>query len=127
MDQGEYGVGSGRSQQQNLGGVGAGGGRSNDDSYDDGSSGGKKDSTMGKLMEKAGGMLKNENLQQKGAQKRAEQGAYDDTTSGSGGYGGDNTSSGYGGNTGGSGGYGDDNTSSGYGGNTGSGRGGDNY
>lgn len=106
MNQGEYGIGSGRSQQQNVGGIGAGG---NSDSYDDGNSGSKKkDSTMGKLMEKAGGMMKNEKLEQKGAQKRAEQGAYDDTTGGSGGYGGDNTSSGYG-----------DNTSSG--------RGGDNY
>lgn len=33
---------------------------------------------MGKLMEKAGGMLKNENLQQKGAEKRAGAGAGDD-------------------------------------------------
>lgn len=32
----------------------------------------KKDSTMGKLMEKAGGALKNKNLQQKGEQKRNE-------------------------------------------------------
>lgn len=100
MDQGEYGVGSGRSQQQEMGGMGAGGGNSGDN-YDDGNSGSKKkDSTMGKLMEKAGGMMKNEKLEQKGAQKRAEQGAYDDTTGGSGGYGGDNASSGYGDNTG---------------------------
>ena len=87
MDQGEYGVGSGRSQQQNIGGVGAGSGNSGGDNYGDDNSGSKKkDSTMGKLMEKAGGMMKNEKLEQKGAQKRAEQGTYDDTTGGSGGY-----------------------------------------
>ncbi|ETN39856.1 uncharacterized protein HMPREF1541_06082 [Cyphellophora europaea CBS 101466] len=40
---------------------------------DDGGEG-KKDSTVGKLMEKAGGMLKNENLQQKGAEKRGSAG-----------------------------------------------------
>lgn len=40
-------------------------------------SGGKKDSTMGKLMEKAGDMMKNENLAQKGADKRAQAGRDD--------------------------------------------------
>lgn len=40
-----------------------------------GASGG--DSTMGKMMEKAGGMFKNEKLQQRGAEKRQEAGAYD--------------------------------------------------
>jgi len=33
---------------------------------------------MGKLMEKAGGMMKNENLQEKGAAKRAAAGANND-------------------------------------------------
>lgn len=41
-------------------------------------SGSGKDSTMGKLMEKAGGMMKNENLQQKGAAKRDQAGRDDD-------------------------------------------------
>ncbi len=63
--QDEYGMGSGR------------------DDYDD-SSGGKKDSTMGKLMEKAGGMLKNEKMERQGEEKRREAGAY--TGSGPGNY-----------------------------------------
>ena len=41
-------------------------------------SGGKKDSTMGRLMEKAGDMMNNENLQQKGAAKRDQAGRGDD-------------------------------------------------
>ena len=47
--------------------------------YDDDESGSgkKKDSTMGKMMEKAGGMMKNENLESKGAAKRREAGADD--------------------------------------------------
>ena len=44
------------------------------------------DSTMGKLMEKAGGMMHNQGMQDKGAQKR-DQAGYGDN-SGSGGYGG---------------------------------------
>lgn len=40
-------------------------------------SGGKKDSTMGKLMEKAGDMMNNENLAQKGAEKRNQAGRDD--------------------------------------------------
>jgi hypothetical protein len=119
MDQGEYGVGSGRTQDQETGGIG--GGSSNYD--DDNSGGGKKDSTMGKLMEKAGGVLKHDGLQQKGAQKRADAGGYDDSTGGSGGGYGDNSSGGgYGDSTSGGGGY-DDNSGSG---NTGRG-GNDNY
>lgn len=44
---------------------------------DDESSGGKKkDSTMGKLMEKAGGMLKNEKIERQGEEKRREAGGY---------------------------------------------------
>ena len=40
-----------------------------------GNHGGKpKDSTMGKLMEKAGGMLKNEKMVEKGEQKREQAG-----------------------------------------------------
>ena len=36
---------------------------------------------MGKLMEKAGGMLKNENIAEKGRVKREEAGAFDQSTS----------------------------------------------
>ena len=37
------------------------------------------DSTMGKLMEKAGGMMHNEKMEQKGAEKRNQAGGgYDD-------------------------------------------------
>lgn len=45
-------------------------------------------------MEKAGGALKHDGLQQKGAQKRSDAGGYDDSTGGSGGGYGDNTSGG---------------------------------
>ncbi len=39
------------------------------------------DSTMGKLMEKAGGMFKNEKMEQKGAEKRNQAGGgYDDSS-----------------------------------------------
>jgi hypothetical protein len=41
---------------------------------------GKNDSTMGKLMEKAGGMLKNENMVEKGRTKREEAGARPEDT-----------------------------------------------
>nr|POE66209.1 hypothetical protein CFP56_54471 [Quercus suber] len=37
----------------------------------------KNDSTMGKLYEKAGGMLKNEGIMEKGRQKREEAGAFE--------------------------------------------------
>lgn len=42
-----------------------------------GSGGKQKDSTMGKLMEKAGDMMNNENLAQKGAEKRSQAGGND--------------------------------------------------
>lgn len=38
---------------------------------------------MGKLMEKAGSALHSDKLQQQGAQKRAEQGGYDNNSGGS--------------------------------------------
>lgn len=38
----------------------------------------KKDSTAGKLMEKVGGMFKNENLERKGAEKRGQAGRDED-------------------------------------------------
>ena len=41
---------------------------------------GKNDSTMGKLMEKAGSMMKNENMAEKGRAKREEAGAFDQRT-----------------------------------------------
>lgn len=49
-------------------------GRRGDDSQRDSG----KDSTMGKLMEKAGGMLKNEKIQERGAEKRDQAGRGDD-------------------------------------------------
>ena len=35
---------------------------------------------MGKLMEKAGGMMHNKNMEQKGAEKRNQAGGYDDSS-----------------------------------------------
>ena len=58
-----YGMGAGRTGQQEQGGFGAGG------DYDDDTSrrsGGKNDSTMGKMMEKAGGLFKNKGMEEKG-------------------------------------------------------------
>ena len=51
------------------------------------------DSTMGKMMEKAGGLLKNEKLEQKGAEKREQAGGLGGSegqygTEAQGGYGG---------------------------------------
>lgn len=43
-------------------------------SFGDDDSSSKKDSTTGKLMEKVGGLLKNENMERKGAEKRAQAG-----------------------------------------------------
>ena len=64
-------------------------------------------------MEKAGGLFKHDGLAEKGRQKRAEAGGYDDSTggsgTGSGGYGDQSTG-------GGSGGYGDQSTGGGSGG-----------
>ena len=37
------------------------------------------DSTMGKMMEKAGGMFKNKGMEEKGAQKREQAGYGDDS------------------------------------------------
>jgi hypothetical protein len=68
-----YGVGSGRTGQQERGGYGGGG-----DSYDDNEGGGgKKDSTTGKLLEKAGGLFKSNKLEERGAEKRREAGSGD--------------------------------------------------
>lgn len=44
--------------------------KSSNEYGDSSSSGGKSDSTMGKLMEKAGGMMNNEKLAEKGREKR---------------------------------------------------------
>ena len=52
-----------------------GGGYGDDDSSGRGSK--KSDSTMGKLMEKVGGMTKNENIREKGEMKRREAGGSD--------------------------------------------------
>lgn len=57
-DTDEYGMGSGRG--------------------DDERSSGKKDSTIGKLMEKAGETFKSSKLEERGAEKRREAGARDD-------------------------------------------------
>lgn len=47
-------------------------------SYGDDDDSSKKDSTAGKLMEKVGGMFKNENLERKGADKRNQAGRDDE-------------------------------------------------
>ena len=65
----DYGMGAGRTRGQEQGGYGAGG-------YDDDQSGGKKDSTAGKLMEKAGDMFKSEKLKERGGEKREQAGGY---------------------------------------------------
>jgi len=52
-----------------------GSGRTDDD-YDNSSSG-KKDSTAGKLMEKAGNLFKSEKLEERGAEKRRQAGGDD--------------------------------------------------
>ncbi|TAQ90887.1 hypothetical protein B7494_g759 [Chlorociboria aeruginascens] len=58
-------------------------GSDNTDSYGSGNSGNQKnDSTAGKLMEKAGSMLKNDNLVEKGQTKRAQAGNDDSSNSG---------------------------------------------
>ncbi|GAB7340102.1 hypothetical protein MBLNU457_6590t1 [Dothideomycetes sp. NU457] len=58
-----------------TGGAGYGNKSSNSGSHEKGG-----DSTMGKLMEKAGSMMKNPKMEQKGLEKR-EQAGYDDNTS----------------------------------------------
>ncbi|KAI9870983.1 MAG: hypothetical protein M1823_008583, partial [Watsoniomyces obsoletus] len=68
---GEYGMGSGRTGRQDEGGIGTGTGGYDDD---DSKRGDKKDSTMGKLMEKAGGMFKSDKLEEQGAEKRRQAG-----------------------------------------------------
>ena len=75
-------MGSGRTGQQAAGGYGAGG----DSGYDDSSNTGGKDSTTGKLMEKAGSMFGAKGMEEKGAQKRREAGGYGDDNTGSGNY-----------------------------------------
>ena len=47
-------------------------GNKTSDSYEDGDNKKPKDSTMGKLMEKAGGLMKNEKMVEKGREKRDE-------------------------------------------------------
>jgi hypothetical protein len=74
----DYGMGAGRTGGQDQGGFGAGG---YDDDNNNNKSGGK-DSTAGKLMEKAGDMFKNPKLKERGAEKREQAGGYggDDNT-----------------------------------------------
>ncbi|KAL2355872.1 hypothetical protein BJ546DRAFT_1060085 [Cryomyces antarcticus] len=69
----EYGSGA-------TGGAGYGNKHSG---HDEGKEG-KKDSTMGKLMEKAGSMFKNEGMAEKGRAKREEKGAFEGEESGHG-------------------------------------------
>jgi hypothetical protein len=47
-------------------------------SYGDDEDSSKKDSTAGKLMEKVGGLFKNENMERKGAEKRSQAGRDED-------------------------------------------------
>lgn len=65
---------------------------------------------MGKLMEKAGGLMKNEGMKEKGLEKREAAGA---NVGGNSGYGDSTGGSGYGDSTSGSG-YGDSTSGSGY-------------
>ena len=66
-------MGSGRTQDQDEGGYGAGsGGRS----YDNNDDSGKTDSKAGKFMEKAGNLFGSDKLQERGAEKRREAGGY---------------------------------------------------
>jgi hypothetical protein len=72
-------MGSGRTGDQNQGGYGTGG----DSGYGGTGNTGGKDSTTGKLMEKAGGMFGSKGLEQKGREKRDQAGGYggsDDTS-----------------------------------------------
>jgi hypothetical protein len=68
-------MGSGRTGQQESGGYG-------DSSYDDSSNTGNKDSTTGKLMEKAGGMFGSKSMEEKGRAKREQAGGYGDDNTG---------------------------------------------
>ena len=83
MGGGSYGGGSGMGGDSYGGGSGTGGdsyggGRSGRDYDDDNQGSGKqKDSTMGKMMEKAGGMFKSDKMEEKGAEKRREAGGYE--------------------------------------------------
>lgn len=70
------GLGSGRTDAQESGGYGAG--DNTGSSYDDNDSSSRnKDSTTGKLLEKAGSLFKNEKLQERGAEKRRDAGSDD--------------------------------------------------
>jgi hypothetical protein len=94
---GEYGTGSGRTGQQESGGYGGDssykqdtGGYGGDSSYKQDTGGygdsgntGTKDSTTGKLMEKAGGLFGSKSIEEKGRAKREDAGGYggsDDTS-----------------------------------------------
>jgi hypothetical protein len=87
---GEYGMGSGRTDQQQLGGYGGDssykqntGGYGGDSGYGDSGNTGTKDSTTGKLMEKAGGIFGSKSMEEKGRAKREDAGGYggsDDTS-----------------------------------------------
>ncbi|KAK5080900.1 hypothetical protein LTR05_008216 [Lithohypha guttulata] len=85
-----YGMGTGRTVEQEKGGIlptepgrvdsrgeeqGLGHSDRGADTTSTSQSGSGGDSTMGKMMEKAGGMFKNEKLQQRGEEKRREAGA----------------------------------------------------
>ncbi|MCJ1358772.1 MAG: hypothetical protein MMC33_008772 [Icmadophila ericetorum] len=93
------GLGGGRDTYESsntMGGAAGGYGQGNSGTGTNyyGSSGdkqGKSDSTMGKFMEKAGNVMGNEKIAQKGAEKRQQAGGYGDNQSG--GYGGSNTGS----------------------------------
>jgi hypothetical protein len=67
------GVGSGRTERQEQGGFGVGGGDYDNDN-ESGRGNKKGDSTAGKLLEKAGGLFKNEKMKESGAEKRREAG-----------------------------------------------------
>ena len=74
-------MGSGRTRQQEAGGYG--GELGTGSGYDDSGATGGKDSTTGKLMEKAGSVFHSQSLEQKGREKREQAGGYggsDDTS-----------------------------------------------
>ncbi len=80
----DYGLGSGRTGQQESGGFGGTTGGQYGDDNNTSSGGNKNDSTAGKMMEKAGNLFKSDKLQERGAEKRREAG-------GDGGNGNDNS------------------------------------
>jgi hypothetical protein len=69
---------SGGNDSYGSGSTGGAGYGNKTGSHGDDEDSSKKDSTAGKLMEKVGGLFKNENLERKGAEKRSQAGRDED-------------------------------------------------